>query len=149
VRALAGAPDRSNPYLSHPAGLWLYFVGVLDPRDPRLRSAPRNRDDSPWVELEAPRLHLRIAEGQAQPFVGRALKARLDATRAAPLTGSVAGSLDERHLAWRALGAQIWEASLLSFEGDNAAADRMGLAAVGLLPEEIQTAVLGAPLPRR
>ena len=28
TRALAAHPDRSNPYLSHPAGLWLYFVGL-------------------------------------------------------------------------------------------------------------------------
>src|SRR4029079_10388439 len=30
ARALMANPDRSNPYLSHPAGLWLYFVGPLN-----------------------------------------------------------------------------------------------------------------------
>jgi spermidine synthase len=142
VRALAAAPDPSNPYLSHPAGLWLYFVGVLDPADGRFASAPRNRDGSPWVELRGPRLH--GERGGAAGFVGRALKARLDTVRAPPLIG-MAAALDPAHLEWRELGAQIWEASLLSFEGDDAAADRMGLAALARLPLEIRSAVLAGP----
>jgi spermidine synthase len=140
---LAAAPDRSNPYLSHPAGLWLYFIGPLDPAHPRFRSAPRNRDVSPWVELATPRLHFRIESGEATAFVGRVLKARLDDARAVPLAGTVAASLRAEHVEWRERGADIWEASLLSFEGDNAAADRLGLAALTRLPIEIQTAVLG------
>jgi len=148
-RALAASPDRSNPYLSHPAGLWLYFVGPLDPAQHRFRSAPRNRDDSPWVELASPRLHVRIESGEASAFVGRPLKARLDETRALPLAGTAAASLTAAHLGWRDRGADIWEASLLSFEGDNSAADRLGLAALARLPLEIQAAVLGAPVPGR
>src|SRR6185503_11347735 len=35
ARALMANPDRSNPYLSHQAGLWLYFVGPLDAADRR------------------------------------------------------------------------------------------------------------------
>jgi spermidine synthase len=147
VRSLAASPDRSNPYLAHPAGLWLYFVGPLDPSEPRFGSAPRNRDGSPWVELASPELHLRIESGEALGFVGRALTARLDALRARPLAGSVAAALDYEHLEWRKRGAEIWEASLLSFEGDNAAADRKGLSALSRLPTEIQTAVLGGPIP--
>jgi spermidine synthase len=147
VRALAASPDRSNPYLAHPAGLWLYFVGPLDPSEPRLRSAPRNRDASPWVELASPELHLRIERGEARGFVGRALLSRLDAVRSAPLAGSAAASLRPEHLEWRERGTEIWEAALLSFEGDNAAADRQGLAALSRLPVEIQTAVLGGPIP--
>jgi spermidine synthase len=143
TRVLMTAPDRSNPYLSHPAGLWLYFVGPLDPAQERFRAAPRNRDDSPWVELASSRLHLRIESREATGFVARPLKARLDADRSLPLAGTVAASLRAEHLEWRERGAQIWEASLVSFEGDNAAADRLGLAALARLPAEIQTAVLG------
>jgi spermidine synthase len=142
-RALMANPDRSNPYLSHQAGLWLYFVGPLDAGDPRFRAAPRNRDANPWVELASPQLHLRIQPGEAKPFVGRVLKDRLESIRSTPLAGTAAASLQAEHLAWRERGAEIWEASLLSFEGDDAAADRLALGAIARLPGEIQTAVLG------
>jgi hypothetical protein len=51
--------------------------------------------------------------------------------------------LHAEHLEWRERGAEIWTASLLSFEGDNAAADRLALGAIARLPPEIQSAVLG------
>ena len=126
-QALMANPDRSNPYLSHQAGLWLYFVGPIDAADQRFRSAPRNQDANPWVELASPRLHLRIQSGEAKPFIGRPLKNRLDTTRSAALTGTAAASLRAEHIEWRERGAEIWAASLLSFEGDNAAADRLAL----------------------
>jgi len=144
-RVLAVRPDRSNPYLSHPAGLWLYFVGPLDPSEPRFRSAPRNLDESPWVELSSPRLHLRVASGDDAAFVGRPLKARLEQILTVPLAGTTAELLQDEHVDWRNRGADIWDASLLSFEGDNAAADRLGFATLARLPVEIQVAVLGAP----
>jgi spermidine synthase len=144
TRDLTANPDRTNPYLSHPAGLWLYFVGPLDPADPRFRLAPRNRDSNPWVELASAQLHLRIQSGQSKGFVGRPLKARLDAIRRTPLGGTVAASVQAPHLQWRERGAEIWEASLLSFEGDNRAADRLAFGAIAQLPAEIQAAVLGA-----
>ena len=112
-----------------------------------MRAAPRNRDASPWVELASPELHLRIERGEARGFVGRALISRLDAVRSVPLAGGPAASLRPEHLEWRARGAEIWEAALLSFEGDNASADRKGLSALSRLPIEIQTAVLGSPIP--
>lgn len=145
-RVLAASRDRSNPYLSHPAGLWLYFVGPLDPSQQRFLSAPRNLDASPWIELTSPRLHFRIESGDATAFVGRPLKARFDRIRSLPLAGTTAALLQTEHLEWRDRGADIWEASLLSFEGDNAAADRLGLATLARLPVEIQVAVLGAPV---
>jgi spermidine synthase len=143
TRQLAASPDRGNPYLTHPAGLWLYFAGTLDPSQRRFQAAPRNRDASPWVELASPRLHHRIESGEARAFVARPLKARLDAMRAQPLTGTPVASLDGRYLEWRDRGAEIWEASLLSFEGNDAAADRLALGALARLPAEIQAAVLG------
>ena len=144
VRALAASPDRNNPYLSHPAGLWLYFAGVLKPGEPRFQSAPRNTDARPWVELASSRLHVASQGGNAPGFIARPLKARLDELRAASLAGTVAGSLSSQHLEWRDYGANIWEASLLSFEGNNEAADRLGMASLTRLPQEIQTAVFGA-----
>ena len=95
------------------------------------------------MELASPRLHLRVQSGAAKPFTGRPLKERLDAIRTASLAGTAAAALGAEHLAWRDRGAEIWAASLLSFEGDNAAADRMALDAIARLPSEIQMAVLG------
>ena len=74
------------------------------------------------------------------------MKSRLEEVRSNPLAGTAAAAVRAEHIEWRERGAEIWEASLLSFEGDNAAADRLALAALGRLPVEIQTAVLGAPL---
>ncbi|HEU4893962.1 MAG TPA: fused MFS/spermidine synthase [Vicinamibacterales bacterium] len=142
-QALMANPDRSNPYLSHRAGTWLYFVGPLDAADRRFRSARRNRDANPWIELAGPSLHLRIQSGEARPFIGRPLKDRLEAIRSASLAGTAAASLTPEQIEWRERGAEIWTASLLSFEGDNAAADRLALGAIGRLPGEIQAAVLG------
>jgi hypothetical protein len=142
-QALMASPDRSNPYLAHRAGPWLYFVGPLDAADRRFRSARRNRDANPWIELAAPSLHLRIQSGEARPFIGRPLKDRLDAIRAVPLAATAAASLTAEPIEWRERGAEIWTASLLSFEGDNAAADRLALGAIARLPREIQAAVLG------
>ena len=143
-QALMANPDRSNRYLSHRAGTWLYFVGPLDAADRRFRSARRNRDANPWIELAGPSLHLRIQSGEARPFIGRPLKDRLEAIRSASLAGTAAASLTPEQIEWRERGAEIWTASLLSFEGDNAAADRMALGAIGRLPGEIQAAVLGS-----
>jgi spermidine synthase len=141
-QALSANPDRSNPYLSHRAGPWLYFVGPLDAADPRFRAARRNRDANPWIELAGPSLHLRIQSGEAKPFVGRPLQDRLDGIRSAPLAGTAGASLTAEQIEWRERGAEIWTASLLSFEGDNAAADRLALGAIARLPGEIQAAVL-------
>jgi len=148
VRSLMLAPDPTNPYLSHPAGLWLYFVGPLDSTSPRFRLAPRNRDGNPWIELSGPRSHLRIARGEAQALVGRPLLVWLNQLLALPPQGAVIASVDEEHRKWRSLGAQLFEASLLSFEGDNAAADRLGFGALAQLPPELQLAVTGRAIPR-
>jgi hypothetical protein len=118
-------------------------VGPLDAADRRFRSARRNRDANPWIELAGPSLQLRIQSGAARPFIGRPLKDRLDALRSASLAGTAAASLTAEPIEWRERGAEIWTASLLSFEGDNAAADRLALGAIGRLPGEIQAAVLG------
>jgi spermidine synthase len=141
--ALAADRDPQNPYLSHAAGLWMHFVGPLDPSEQRVRTAPRNLDASPWVELTGPSVQLGIDRGDAAAFHGRSLRDRLQRIRSLPLAGTAAGSLDAQHLEWRDRGADIWEASLRSFEGDNDAADRLGMATLARLPLELQIAVLG------
>jgi spermidine synthase len=141
--ALAADRDPDNPYLAHAAGLWMHFVGPLDGSEQPFRMAPRNLDASPLVELMGPRLQLEINGGDAAAFHGRSLQDRLQRIRAHPLPGTAAASLDAAHLAWRDRGADIWEASLRSFEGDNEAADRLGMATLARLPIEVQYAVLG------
>jgi spermidine synthase len=141
--ALAADRDPENPYLSHAAGLWMHFVGPLDRSEQRFRVAPRNLDASPWIELAGPSFQLEIDRGDAAAFHGRSLRDRLQRIRSLPLAGTAAASLDAEHLEWRDRGADIWEASLRSFEGDNEAADRLGIATLARLPLEVQVAVLG------
>jgi spermidine synthase len=148
MRSLMVAPDRTNPYLSHPAGLWLHFVGPLDSTEPRFQNAPRNRDGNPWIELSGPRSQLRIARGEAEALVGRPLSVRFNQLLGLPVEGAAITFFDEEHRAWRSLGAQLFEASLLSFEGDDAAADRLGFSALAQLPPELQFAVTGRAIPR-
>ena len=98
----------SNPFLGHPAGLWLHFVGPVTADMPFLTGAPRNRDGEPWVELLSPRSHARrdpvaIGEG-VTPFLDAVAKAALDGT---PLR-----RLDEQHQEWSATGAALSRASM-------------------------------------
>jgi hypothetical protein len=121
----------------------MHFVGPLDPSEQHFRVAPRNLDASPWIELTGPSLQLDVDRGDAAAFHGRSLRDRLQRIRSLPLAGTAAASLDAQHLEWRDRGADIWEASLRSFEGDNEAADRLGMATLARLPLEVQFAVLG------
>jgi hypothetical protein len=87
---------------------------------------------------------LMVNPDRGNPYLsGRSLKNRFDTIRSAPLTGTAAASLRAERIEWRERGAEIWAASLLCFEGDNAAADRLALGAIARLRTEIQTAVLG------
>jgi spermidine synthase len=140
---LAANRDPDNPYLSHAAGLWMHFVGPLDRSDQGLRVARRNLDANPWIELTGPSVQLEIDRGEAAAFHGRSLRDRLQRIRSVPLAGTAAASLDAQHLEWRNRGADIWEAALRSFEGDNEAADRLGMATLARLPLEVQLAVVG------
>lgn len=135
---LAGR-DRSHPYLAHRAGLWLHLVGAISADDAWLDGAPVNRDNRPWVELGSSR--------QRVPFVGRELTRWLDDLRSRPIAGLPFDGLHEEHVAWRAAGAALWEASLLAEEGRMAEADRLGIATLQGLPAPIVEAVFGAPAP--
>jgi hypothetical protein len=130
VRALA-APADSDPFLAHPAGMWLFLVGPLHAQMPFFSGAPRNRDGEPWIELLSPRSHAhrdaagRVAE-TLSPFLEEVARGSLDA---GPLRG-----LDGPHHAWRAAGAELARASRIrGREGEERT-----LAILRTLPPELQ-----------
>jgi len=145
TRDLAARLDRLNPYLAHPAGLWLFLVGPLAAEDAREAGGRRNRDAEPWIELLLPPAPGgRIAPAKA--FVGRTLESWLEEVAKRPLGGTPLAGLDEAHRAWRDAGARLWRASLLAAEGRTGEAQAQGLEALGTLPVEIQRAVTGQVL---
>ena len=130
VRALAATTD-SNPFLAHPAGMWLYLVGPLKAGIPWFAGTPRNRDGAPWIELLSPVSHA----GRAQAVLGPGrVSPLLDLVTEAPLEDSPLHSLDDRHQAWRASGAALSRAS----EIRTADGEQRVLAILRTLPPELQ-----------
>ena len=130
VQALAASTDP-NPFLKHPAGMWLFLVGPLKPEMPWFSGARRNRDGEPWVELLSPvadadRNHAVLAVSRVTPFLEQAAQGPLEGT---PLRG-----LDDRHRAWTAAGAALSRASLLR---GNEGQERV-LAILRTLPPELR-----------
>jgi hypothetical protein len=130
VRALAASSD-SNPFLAHPAGMWLYLVGPLKAGLPWFAGAPRNRDGEPWIELLSPvshagRDHAMLGQGRVTPLLDLVTEARLEDS---PLRG-----LDDQHQAWRASGAALSRAS----EDRTADGEQRVLAILRTLPPELQ-----------
>ena len=68
---------------------------------------------------------------------------------ARPLAGTPLDRLGESPLRWREAGMMIWSASLLELQGQREAADALGLRGMAILPEPLQRAVLGYPVPSR
>jgi spermidine synthase len=133
VRALAASTD-SNPFLAHPAGLWLYLVGPLQAGRPWFAGARRNRDGEPWIELLSPvsnagRDHAVLGPGRVTPL--------LDLVAAAPMEDSPLRGLDETHAEWRAAGAALSRAS----EIRTADGQQRVLAILRTLPPELQRAL--------
>jgi hypothetical protein len=130
VRALAASTD-SNPFLAHPAGMWLYLVGPLKAGMPWFASAPRNRDGEPWIELRSPvsnadREHALLGQGRVAPL--------LDLVAKAPLEDSPLRGLDDQHRAWRAAGSALSRAS----EIRTADGEQRVLAILRTLPPELR-----------
>jgi hypothetical protein len=140
ARALSGRPDPSVPYLADPAGVWVFLVGALSPAMPPLAGAPRSRDGRPVVELGSAASH--VARGGIS-FTGERLRPFVEAVTRRDIAGTPLERLGPQHLAWRAAGAKIWEASLLSLAGRNQEADALAIEAIGTLPLPIRQAVLG------
>ena len=106
VQALA-ASTTANPFLGHPAGLWIYFVGPLRAEMPFLAGAKRNRDGEPWIELLSPRSQA----GRDQAPVASGLTSFVEQVAQAPLEASPFEGLDATHREWRATGAALQHAS--------------------------------------
>jgi spermidine synthase len=133
VRALAASAE-ANPFLEHPAGMWLFLVGPLRAERPWLSGARRNRDGEPWIELLSPRSHA----GREQPLPGAdAFSPLLEEVAREPLEGTPLHGLDEPHRAWRAAGAALARVSRMrGTEGQ----ERI-LAILRTLPPELQRAL--------
>jgi spermidine synthase len=130
VQALAATTD-SNPFLEHPAGMWLFLVGPLKAGMPWFAGAPRNRDGEPWIELLSPvshagRDHAVLGQGRVTPL--------LELVAEAPLEDSPLRSLDNKHEEWRAAGAALSRAS----EIRTADGEQRVLAILRTLPPEVQ-----------
>ncbi len=145
ARLLELAPrlDHTNPYLLDPEGLWLFLVGPLDPGDLRWRSARRNRDSRPWLEILTPLTQGSPGDEKHVPLVGYLLDRTLEAIRSHPLTGTWLGKLGPRELRDRDLGAALWRASLLAQEKNWEASERLARSALAQLPEKLQIAITG------
>jgi hypothetical protein len=112
VLALARSGE-GNPFLKHPAGMWLFLVGPVKREMSWVAGAPPNRDAEPWVELlsaaaHAARDHAVSASGRVTAFLEQVAREPLDDT---PLRG-----LDDRHRGWKATGAELSRASLVRGE---------------------------------
>jgi len=130
VQALAASTD-ANPFLEHPAGMWLFLVGPLRVEMPWFSGAHRNRDGEPWIELLSPRSHAR--RDRAQPS-SDAVSPFLEEVAREPLEGTPLRGLDDPHRAWRAAGAALSRVSRLrGAEGEGRV-----LAILRTLPPELQ-----------
>jgi spermidine synthase len=112
---IAAAHAAANPFLAHPAGVWLHLVGPLPSRG---AGAPGpgliNGDDEPWIEL--------WSRESRTPIVGTPLLARLGPLVQAPLEGTPLASLDA---AQRALRDKGWALAQASQERSAAGATRV------------------------
>jgi spermidine synthase len=133
LRALAASSD-GNPFLAHPAGMWLHLVGPLAAGRPWFAEAELNRDGHPWVELLSP---VSLARGdRAVPGQGRTTTL-LEQVAAAPIEGSALRDLDSAHREWRTAGAALSSASAIRTADGEARA----LAILRTLPPELQHAL--------
>ena len=112
VLALARLGE-GNPFLKHPAGMWLFLVGPLKREMSWVAGAPRNRDAEPWVELLSAAAH--ATRDHAVPASGR-VTAFLEQVAREPLDGTPLRGLDDRHRGWKATGAELSRASLVRGE---------------------------------
>jgi spermidine synthase len=127
LRALPAAVAADNPFLAHPAGLWLSLVGPAT-ADPPLARGRRNRDALPWIELLSAR-HRETRPPPSWPL--------LDTAARAPLEGTALGALDAEHAAWRTAGAALARAAL----DRGPAGERAALDVLRTLPPELRAAL--------
>jgi spermidine synthase len=133
VRALAASTD-TNPFLEHPAGMWLFLVGPLTADRPWIAEARVNRDGEPWIELLSPRSH--AGQGQAAPGPSP-VTSFIDEVAGAPLEGTPFHRLGDRHREWRGTGAALSRAS----RNRGPDGEQHVLAILRTLPPELQRAL--------
>lgn len=107
----AGFPGRSgasehDPFLAHPAGMWIFLVGALGPDLASLGGAAINEDDRPWVEL--------LSARRGHPVLGADMESLLANVAAAPRQGTPLEGLDDAHRAWSATGMALGRASTVT-----------------------------------
>ena len=73
----SSAVDDANPHIADPAGVWMYFAGVLEPADLPAGDDRLKREDRPWLELIGP-----WTGGPRRGITGRRLQAWLGDLRA-------------------------------------------------------------------
>jgi spermidine synthase len=127
VRVATG--DPTNAHIASPAGVWLYFAGVLEPADLGTGDARVNRDDRPWLELLGP-----WNEGAAPArCTGRRLQAWLaDLRRRSEHRIDALGPGERRAVE---AGDWLFQLSLALSEHDAAAAQSAQGRVRALLPE--------------
>jgi len=139
--------DDANPTLAHPAGLWMFLAGPVDPAADRFARARRNRENEPWLEILGPLNHAGLSRGKASLFVGRRLEAFLQELREDPTTGTSLAGLDSAMLQWRSAGAKLAEASNLTMEGKHREAEVVLRQTISIFPSEIRGFFVPPPPP--
>jgi spermidine synthase len=122
-------PDAANLHIASPAGVWMYFAGVLEAADFGPDDGRINRDDQPWLELLGP-----WNGGAAQTrLTGRRLQAWLaDVRRGSALH---IAPLGPRERSAMEAGDWLFELSLALAERNDAAAQSAQDRVRALLPE--------------
>jgi hypothetical protein len=122
-------PDPLNAQLASPAGVWMYFAGVLQPGDVSGDDPRLSTDDRPWLEL--------IGAG-GEHVVGRRLQSWL-----ADLRGRSAGRQPLTPAQVRAMdaGDALFAFSLALADGDEAATSAAQQRVRALLPAETYRAL--------
>lgn len=139
VRAAAPRVVTSAPALSDPDGLWLHFIGRLDPKSAALAAIPRNTDGTPWIELNAPRrFAVRVHNALRGAAATEGALTRLP-YMPEPVTESALGP--EAARAWRA-GRLLGQASAAAARDEMEVAGRLGDEALGGLTESGRAALL-------
>lgn len=142
-RARETKKDELNPQFVHAAGIWMFLVGPLDPREPRFATARRNRENQPWLELLGPLAHAGGEVNQRELFVGQPLEAFLKTVRQYPWANTPLARAEGPPMRWRDAGAEVSAATLLMHEGSTVEGEARMRAAAATLPGEVQAALLG------
>jgi spermidine synthase len=130
AQALAALPDARNPFLKHPAGLWLHLVGPLRVDGAWPGPGERNLDDEPRVEL--------LSARHRAPLVGARMEDLLARLAPNAFDGTPLAALPSTHRAWRDTGMALGRASLASRTEEG---QRQVVAILRTLPVELRRAL--------